>query len=221
MTHLFSKKFLWILFLGLFAIGMVACGGGAEEEPETATEPETSGAEVQEPVEEPAEEPEESASSITELTILWAQWDPADYLQEIGNMYQEETGITVNVVQEPWGSFGDLFFTEMAAQGTSYDMVVFEVVVSLRFTHPHSGQQLVVGGPIVALFGKHPRGHLQERTAPLGWKSKKSVECHASLYCGTYIGTSLRICADEKALVGPFPTPPLTTCRVARRESDK
>jgi multiple sugar transport system substrate-binding protein len=61
---------------------------------------------------------------VTELTILWAQWDPADYLQEIANMYEEETGIKVNVVQEPWGSFGDLFFTEMSAQGTSYDMVV-------------------------------------------------------------------------------------------------
>ena len=61
---------------------------------------------------------------IEELNILWAQWDPADYLQEIGNMYEEETGIKVNVIQEPWGSFGDLFFTEMSAQGTSYDMVV-------------------------------------------------------------------------------------------------
>jgi multiple sugar transport system substrate-binding protein len=27
-------------------------------------------------------------------------------------------------VQEPWGSFGDRFFTEMAAKGTSWDMVV-------------------------------------------------------------------------------------------------
>lgn len=61
---------------------------------------------------------------VTELTILWAQWDPADYLQEIGNMYEQETGIKVTVKQEPWGSFGDLFFTEMSAQGTSYDMVV-------------------------------------------------------------------------------------------------
>ena len=39
-------------------------------------------------------------------------------------MYEEQTGIRVNVIQEPWGSFGDLFFTEMSAQGTSYDMVI-------------------------------------------------------------------------------------------------
>ena len=39
-------------------------------------------------------------------------------------MYEEETGIKVNVIQEPWGSFGDRFFTEMAAGGDAWDMVV-------------------------------------------------------------------------------------------------
>jgi multiple sugar transport system substrate-binding protein len=64
------------------------------------------------------------AGGVTELNILWAQWDPADYLQQIGNMYEEETGIKVNIVQEPWGTFGDRFFTEMAAGGDAWDMVV-------------------------------------------------------------------------------------------------
>ena len=45
-------------------------------------------------------------------------------MQELGLQYEEETGIKVNVIQEPWGSFGDLFFTEMAAQGDSWDAVV-------------------------------------------------------------------------------------------------
>ncbi|NJN98948.1 MAG: extracellular solute-binding protein [Anaerolineales bacterium] len=103
----------------------------AAEAPAATEEP---AAEAPAATEEPAAEApaatEEAAAeapaegSVTELTILWAQWDPADYLQEIGNMYEAETGIKVNVVQEPWGSFGDLFFTEMSAQGTSYDMVV-------------------------------------------------------------------------------------------------
>lgn len=39
-------------------------------------------------------------------------------------MYEAETGIKVNVIQEPWGTFGDLFFTEMAAGGDAWDMVV-------------------------------------------------------------------------------------------------
>jgi multiple sugar transport system substrate-binding protein len=64
------------------------------------------------------------AAKVNELKILWAQWDPADYLQQIGNLYEKETGIKVTIVQEPWGSFGDRFFTEMAAKGTAWDMVV-------------------------------------------------------------------------------------------------
>jgi len=65
-----------------------------------------------------------AASGVKELTILWAEWDPANYLQEIGNMYEKETGIKVNVVQEPWGSFYDRVSAEWAAQGDSFDMVV-------------------------------------------------------------------------------------------------
>lgn len=61
---------------------------------------------------------------VTELTILWAEWDPANYLQEIGNRYEEETGIRINVIQEPWGSFYDRMAAEWAAKGTAYDMVV-------------------------------------------------------------------------------------------------
>jgi multiple sugar transport system substrate-binding protein len=107
---------------------VAACGGSA---PTPA--PEQPAAEAPAATEEPAAEApaateeamaEAPAGDISEITILWAQWDPADYLQEIGNMYEQETGIKVNVVQEPWGSFQDLFFTEMSAQGTSYDMVV-------------------------------------------------------------------------------------------------
>jgi multiple sugar transport system substrate-binding protein len=59
-----------------------------------------------------------------ELSILWAQWDPADYLQQLGNEYQKATGISVKVVQEPWGSFSNRFYTAMAANGTEWDMVI-------------------------------------------------------------------------------------------------
>ncbi len=65
-----------------------------------------------------------TAQGVTELTILWAEWDPADYLQQIGNDYEAETGIKVNVIQEPWGSFFDRMAAEWAARGDSYDMTV-------------------------------------------------------------------------------------------------
>lgn len=73
---------------------------------------------------QPAQPTQPPAPAVKELKILWAQWDPADYLQQIGNMYEQETGIKITVVQEPWGSFYNLFATEMAAKGTTWDMVV-------------------------------------------------------------------------------------------------
>ncbi|MBK8020114.1 MAG: extracellular solute-binding protein [Chloroflexi bacterium] len=64
------------------------------------------------------------AQGITELNIWWAEWDPANYLQQIGNDYEAATGIKVNVVQTPWGSYFDRVATEWAAQGSAFDMVV-------------------------------------------------------------------------------------------------
>ncbi len=61
---------------------------------------------------------------ITELTIWWAEWDPASFLQQVGAEYEAETGIAVNIVQEPWGSYYDRVLGEWAAQGDSYDMIV-------------------------------------------------------------------------------------------------
>ena len=112
----------------ILSLLLAACGGGAP-----AAEPAAEAPAAEAPAEAtkapeaeaaPAEAPAEGA--VTELKILWAQWDPADYLQEIGNLYEAETGIKVEVVQEPWGSFYDRAFTEFAAKGDSWDMIVGE-----------------------------------------------------------------------------------------------
>jgi multiple sugar transport system substrate-binding protein len=118
-----SKKLLLTLLL-IMAMALVACGGTDEEPVEEEAPAEEEAAPAEEEAAEEEEMEEEEMAAVDELTILWAQWDPADYLQEVGNMYEAETGIKVNVVQEPWPTFGTLFNTEMAAQGTSYDMVV-------------------------------------------------------------------------------------------------
>jgi len=65
-----------------------------------------------------------AAQDVEELTIWWAQWSPADYLQQIGNDYEAATGIKVTVEQTPWGDFYTRVGTEWAAKGTSYDMIV-------------------------------------------------------------------------------------------------
>ena len=59
-----------------------------------------------------------------ELTIFWAEWDPANYLQELVNEYTAETGVTVTVQTTPWPDFQTKTFAELNAQGDAYDMVV-------------------------------------------------------------------------------------------------
>jgi multiple sugar transport system substrate-binding protein len=59
-----------------------------------------------------------------ELTIFWAEWDPANYLQELVNDYTKETGVKVTVETTPWSDFQTKTFREFAAKGDAYDMVV-------------------------------------------------------------------------------------------------
>jgi len=113
------KKFAIALML-ITVLLVSACGTATTEAPVVATEAPVVATEA--PV--VATEAPVVAPAVKELTILWAQWPPADYLQQIGNLYEQETGIKVTVVQEPWGSFGDRFNVEMAAGGDAWDMVV-------------------------------------------------------------------------------------------------
>jgi multiple sugar transport system substrate-binding protein len=59
-----------------------------------------------------------------ELTIFWAEWDPANYLQELVNDYTKQTGVKVTVETTPWSDFQTKTFREFAAKGGTYDMVV-------------------------------------------------------------------------------------------------
>src|SRR6201985_287303 len=59
-----------------------------------------------------------------ELTIFWAEWDPANYLQELVNLYTKETGVKVTVETTPWTDFQTKTFREFAAKGDAYDLVV-------------------------------------------------------------------------------------------------
>jgi multiple sugar transport system substrate-binding protein len=63
-------------------------------------------------------------SLAQELTIFWAEWDPANYLQELVNDYTAETGVTVTVQTTPWPDFQTKAFAEFNAHGDAYDMVV-------------------------------------------------------------------------------------------------
>ena len=64
------------------------------------------------------------AAMSQELTIFWAEWDPANYLQELVNQYEAETGVKVTVETTPWSDFQTKAFREFAAEGDAYDLVV-------------------------------------------------------------------------------------------------
>ena len=124
------KKIVFLMMVLVLVLGVAACGGKATPAPEPTAAP-PAAAEPTKAPEAPAPEPTKApeaaapaAGDVKELTIQWAQWDPANYLQEIGNLYEQETGIKINVVQEPWGSYYNKVSAEWAARGTGFDMVV-------------------------------------------------------------------------------------------------
>lgn len=58
------------------------------------------------------------------LTIHWAQWDPANFLQELSKGFEAETGAKVVVEQTPWADFQNKVMAGMAAQSDAWDIVV-------------------------------------------------------------------------------------------------
>ncbi len=65
-----------------------------------------------------------AAASAQDLVIFWAEWDPANFLQELVNEYEAETGVEILVETTPWADFQTKAFTEFNAQGSAYDMIV-------------------------------------------------------------------------------------------------
>ena len=65
-----------------------------------------------------------SGVAAQDLVIFWAEWDPANFLQELVNEYEAETGVEVLVETTPWSDFQTKAFTEFNAQGSAYDMIV-------------------------------------------------------------------------------------------------
>lgn len=58
------------------------------------------------------------------LTIVWAEWDPANYLQELSKDFTNETGIAVDVVQVPWPTFQDKIDNSFVGKSDLYDIVI-------------------------------------------------------------------------------------------------
>jgi multiple sugar transport system substrate-binding protein len=131
------------------------------------------------------------AQDVSELTIWWAQWSPADYLQQIGNDYEAETGIKVTVVQTPWGDFYNRVGTEWAAKGTSYDLIVGDSQwVGQGVTQGHyvdltefmtsNGIEKTVTPATLQYYGEYPAGSGKYYAYPTegdanGWAYRKDL----------------------------------------------
>jgi multiple sugar transport system substrate-binding protein len=66
----------------------------------------------------------EARAAAQTLTIWWAQWAPADGLQELANEFGSKEHVSVKVHQIPWASFQDQVFQEFGKQQTAFDIVV-------------------------------------------------------------------------------------------------
>ncbi len=58
------------------------------------------------------------------MTIFWAEWGPANHLQELVNEYEAETCVTVTVETTPWSDFQSEAFTEFNAKGDACNRIV-------------------------------------------------------------------------------------------------
>jgi multiple sugar transport system substrate-binding protein len=132
-----------------------------------------------------------AAQGVSELTIWWAQWSPADYLQQIGNDYEAATGIKVTVVQTPWGDFYNRVGTEWAAKGTSYDLIVGDSQwVGQGVTQGHyvdltdfmvsNGIDKTVTPATLRYYGEYPQGSGNYYAYPTegdanGWAYRKDL----------------------------------------------
>src|SRR5208283_4788724 len=78
----------------------------------------------------PSEPPSASATAATvptpkqALTIWWAQWAPADGLQDLANEFGRTENVEVKVHQIPWANFQDQVFQEFGKNQTAFDIVV-------------------------------------------------------------------------------------------------
>lgn len=66
----------------------------------------------------------DAAQKAAKVTIWWAQWDPAEGLQQLGDEFEKETGIKVVVHQIPWDSYQDQVFLNFGNKQTDFDIVV-------------------------------------------------------------------------------------------------
>ena len=91
------------------SIALLSAGCQKKSAPETSTV--ASGAEA-------------APAAKKALTIWWAQWAPADGLQDLAKEFAAKENVDVTVHQIPWANFQDQVFQEFGKNHTAFDVVV-------------------------------------------------------------------------------------------------
>jgi len=127
-----------------------------------------------------------AARAQEELTIFWAEWDPANYLQELVNDYPDAK---ITVQTTPWSDFQTKAFAEFNAHGDAYDMVVGDsqwlgagstqghYVDLTDFFNQHKLND-VMAPATVTYYAEYPKGAGKYWSIPLegdavGWSYRK------------------------------------------------
>jgi multiple sugar transport system substrate-binding protein len=129
------------------------------------------------------------AAPAKALTIWWAQWAPADGLQELSNEFAHKENVTINVHQIPWSNFQDQVFQEFGKQQTSFDIVVGDsqwlgrgattgLYVDLTSWLPTAVDLKSLHPLALAYLGEYPTGSGKYYAAPaetdaMGWAYRK------------------------------------------------
>ena len=130
-----------------------------------------------------------AAVAADSLSIFWAEWDPASYLQELVLDFEKETGIQVTVETTPWSDFQTKTFREFAAKGDSWDIVVGDSqwlgagatqghYVELTDWFIKNGVDKSMAPATVVGYAEYPKGSQKYWAVPLegdanGWAYRK------------------------------------------------
>ncbi len=125
------------------------------------------------------------------ITIFWAEWDPANYLQELCNIYTEDTGNVANVETTPWSDFQVKAFNEFAARGDAYDIVVGDSqwlgrgatqghYVELTDWIKERGVDKSMAPATITAYAEYPKGSGEYWAVPVegdacGWSYRKDL----------------------------------------------
>jgi len=123
------------------------------------------------------------------ITIWWAQWAPADGLQQISDEFGRKENVTVRVHQIPWSSFQDQVFQEFGKAKTAFDIVVGdsqwlgrgatkELYVDLSTWLPTAVDIKALHPQAVKYLAEYPTGSNKYYAAPaetdaMGWAYRK------------------------------------------------